>query len=167
MHTLEQATVARSWDDTSRLSPPQTRQAMHDLARSQPALLGFVLAATEELGSSAHSLANVLFFQIARLYDRAATGSVPRVSEDRLATLFETNLEELSEDAPDTVDGAEEPWGTATGQPHLLRRVLETLFEPPDLGDDTELDEEEIGHLFVVLKTVVDALDEVTPTVRV
>ncbi|MCB1058407.1 MAG: hypothetical protein KDD11_23135 [Acidobacteria bacterium] len=163
MHILDEATVARSWNDTSRLSSPQTRESMHALAREQPALLGFVLAATEGLSKSAHSLANVLYFQIARLFDSAAPGPVPRVSEERLATLFEWNLEDLSEDSPDDA-APDEPW-SGTGQPHLLRRVLESLFEAPELDESGELDEEEIGHLFVVLKTVVDALDEVTPAV--
>jgi hypothetical protein len=40
-----------------------------------------------------------------------------------------------------------------------MRYLVETLIEAPDGEDPVFLTEEEIGALFLVLKTVVDVLD--------
>ncbi|MDY7094058.1 MAG: hypothetical protein SX243_13905 [Acidobacteriota bacterium] len=163
MQTLDEKQVARTWEQTSNLKPEAAREAMHDLARHYPSLLAFVLATTEDLGTAAQSLANVLFFQIARTFTENFDSELPQVSEEVLATLFEENLEALAADADeDEPSTADEPWRAGSGQPHLLRRVLEALFDAPVRPDGVEITEDEIGHLFVVLKTVVDALDDAT-----
>ena len=63
--------------------------------------------------------------------------------------------------APVPFEGVK-PWRAGSGQPHLLRRILEALFDAPVRPDGVEISEDEVGQLFVVLKTVVDALDDAT-----
>lgn len=157
MHTLDARQVDRAWQRTSRLPPAAARQAMHNFAQTHPTLLAFVLATTEDLGAPAQSLANVLFFQIARTFvQTVGDDNLPHVDEEQLAQLFERNLEILGDDAEEE-EG--DPWTAGSGQPHLLRRVLETLFDAPNHLDGAEVSEDEVSQLFLVLKTVVDALD--------
>ncbi len=45
-------------------------------------------------------------------------------------------------------------------QPYVMKYVVETLIEAPEEEDPVELTEEDVGYLFLLLKTVVDLLDE-------
>jgi len=49
---------------------------------------------------------------------------------------------------------------TASRQPHVMRYVVESLMETEGGPYPVELTEEEIGTLFLVLKTVIDVLDD-------
>jgi hypothetical protein len=43
-----------------------------------------------------------------------------------------------------------------------MRYVVETLIEAPEEEDPVALSDEDIGFLFLLLKTVVDVLDKMT-----
>lgn len=45
-------------------------------------------------------------------------------------------------------------------QPFVMRYLVETLIEAPEGDDAVALTEEETGTLFLVLKTVIDVLDQ-------
>jgi len=45
------------------------------------------------------------------------------------------------------------------GQPYVMKYVVEAIMEDSE-EDPVELTEEDIGYLFLLLKTVVDLLDE-------
>ena len=47
-----------------------------------------------------------------------------------------------------------------SGQPYVMKYVVETLMEAPKDEDPVDLTEEDIGYLFMLLKTVVDLLDQ-------
>ena len=47
-----------------------------------------------------------------------------------------------------------------SGQPYVLKYVVETLIEVPEEEDPIELTEEDVGFLFLLLKTVVDVIDK-------
>ena len=47
-----------------------------------------------------------------------------------------------------------------SGQPYVMKYVVETLMEAPEEDDPGNLTEEDIGYLFLLLKTVVDLLDQ-------
>jgi hypothetical protein len=49
-----------------------------------------------------------------------------------------------------------------SGQPYVMRYVVETLIEAPEGEDPVPLSDEDIGFLFLLLKTVVDVLDKTT-----
>ena len=42
-----------------------------------------------------------------------------------------------------------------------MKYVVETLLEPPEVEDAIELTDEDIGFLFLLLKTVVDILKKI------
>ena len=46
------------------------------------------------------------------------------------------------------------------GQPYVMKYLVEALMEPGTEEDPVYLSEEEQGLLYIVLKTVVDLLDE-------
>jgi hypothetical protein len=47
-----------------------------------------------------------------------------------------------------------------SGQPYVLQYVTETLMEAPYEQDPILLTEEDVGFVFMLLKTVVDVLDK-------
>ena len=47
-------------------------------------------------------------------------------------------------------------------QPYVMKYVVEALFEDRQEKEDVELTEEDTGYLFLLLKTVVDALNKTT-----
>jgi len=49
-----------------------------------------------------------------------------------------------------------------SAQPYVMRYVVETLMEAPEEQDPVPLSDEDIGFLFLLLKTAVDVLDKKT-----
>ena len=47
-----------------------------------------------------------------------------------------------------------------SGQPYVMKYVVEALMEAPEDEEPIALTEEDIGYLFILFKTVVDLLDE-------
>jgi len=49
-------------------------------------------------------------------------------------------------------------------QPHVMKYIVDTLIEAPEEEDPVALTDDDIGYLFLLLKTVVDLLDKGTET---
>jgi len=50
----------------------------------------------------------------------------------------------------------------ASAQPSVIKYVVETLLEAPEEGDPVVISDEDVGFLFLLLKTVVDVLNAKT-----
>jgi hypothetical protein len=161
MEMISEELVTETWMEVGSLSESEARERMEQVQKRQPNLLAFVMAATEDLGSDANELGLYLFVVILQMFEKAAGRKVKRVTQKRIDETHKTNEKFMGEMAAAgegfLEEGAE---SMSSGQPFVVKYLVEALFESGEEEDAPELTEDEIGALFLVLKTVIDTLDE-------
>ena len=157
---ISEEIVEASWREAAQLTPEESSQAMETLARAQPDLLAFVCEMTEESSQNAKELAFYLFFVIYNMFAKSVSEALPRIPGDQILEQLEANeafLERLAPAHPKFMMRAAETH--LASQPHVLAYLAEALVEPEDEADVDDLGEDELGLIFLVLKTVIDLLD--------
>jgi hypothetical protein len=150
--------VQATWKEVAGFRGMQARKEMARLAKRQPDLLPFVVVETEDLSPEAHELAIFLFFVVTRIFEKHC--GVARISTAVILEQFQDNINELERLAAAHDRFVERAAaGQASRQPHVMRYVVESLMEAGGGPYPVELTAEEIGTLFLVLKTVIDVLD--------
>jgi hypothetical protein len=160
---IPEALVEETWLEVGAFSESQARRQMEQIAKSQPALLAFVLATTGDLPTDAQQVAVYLYAVIHRMFEKSAgrltpatPQSVEAAYEGNQAFLgkFEHAHERFLEKAAESV---------ASSQPFVMKYLVEALMETPEGDDPVVLSDEDIGLIFLVLKTAVDILDAGMP----
>jgi hypothetical protein len=152
--------VEAAWTEIGALSPDQAMGEMQRLMRVQEPLFTFVMTCAEDLSQDARELCLYMAVVVYRMYEMAFPPGLPRARPKDVAKAYEANLKWLEQAA-----GAHERLlmerilpNFDLRQPAVLGYVGECVFEPED--ETLELSEEDQGQLFLVMKTLVDALDE-------
>ncbi len=152
--------VEAAWTEVGGLSPDQAMREMQRLMRVQEPLLAFILHRSEDLSQDARELCLYMAVVVYRMYEKAFPPSLPRARPKDVVRAYEANLEWLEQAA-----GTHERLlmerilpNLDLRQPAVLHYIGECVFEPED--EALELSEEDQGQLFLVMKTLVDALDE-------
>jgi hypothetical protein len=158
---ITEEVVESTWRDSASLPPAEARRAFERLARGQPALLAFVLARSECLTREATELANYLFFVIARMFYAAA----PKIRRVSIGAIEACEAE--IETAMASLEGAHDNFleraarVLSSRQPHVFRYLTEAIMEAPENeSDPVALTADDQGGIFVILATVIKALDE-------
>jgi hypothetical protein len=158
---ISEEVVEATWQDSASLDPAEGRRKFERLAELQPALLAFVLAESENLTRGAAELANYLYFAIARMF-YAATPKIRRVSVEAIescAAEVEARMASLEDAHGKFLERA--ALVLSDRQPHVFRDLVEAIMEPSDDGGDAlALTAEDQGAIFLILVTVIKALDE-------
>ena len=138
---------------------------MNRTAKRQRELLSFIAAYSEDLSQEAAELAFYMFFTIYRMFQKSAPAKIETVRGSRIETCLDQNEDMLAR-----LEGAHEKFVEriakveSSKQPFVMRYLVETLIEAPEGDDPVFLTEEETGALFLVLKTVIDVLDQTIDT---
>ena len=160
MSVIPEKTVAAAWNEIAGMAESQGQAEIERITRNQPELLAFVMADSQDLRADAQELAVFIFVIVLRMFEKHF-GSKLRTVEiediERLRDGTEASLLALSE--ADEASMEQAALSQATGQPFVMKYIAEAIFEP-DPDDDVHLTEDEIGGMFMTLKTVVDALQE-------
>jgi hypothetical protein len=163
MELISEALVEETWQEVAGFSPRLAEKEMNRTAKSQRELIGFIAAYTEDLSREAAELAFYMFFTIFRMFQKSAGGGIESISGGQIEQCLDQNESML-----ERLEGAHEKFVErvakveASRQPFVMRYLVETLIEAPDGDDPVFLSEEETGALFLVLKTVIDVLDQPT-----
>ena len=158
---VDEQLVEMTWKEVAAFSPARARQEMLRLGKKQPNLLAFVTTYLDELHPEAKELGVYVFFVVYRMFEKAERGKVKRISAKRVSDAYDRNetllmkLEGAHDRFFERVAGVE-----VSSQPHVMKYVVDTLMEFGEAPDDVVLTDDEIGTLFLVLKTAVDALGE-------
>ena len=142
------------------MEPPEAQAAMQEVAKKQPALLAHVMAYTEDLREEAQELGVYIFFVIHRMFEVGAEkpiGQIPIEAVEGIADRNDALLDRLNGAHDRFLERITEV--ETSRQPYVYHYLSEALIEEEE-EDSVELTEEESGLLFIVLKTVIDALDE-------
>ncbi len=160
MQPVSEAVVTETWREVAGFSPQRAAREMDRTAEQQRHLLGFVAAYTEDLSSEASELAFYLLFTIYRMFQKGSPRAIRNINGDQIEHSLDQN-----EDLLARLEGAHERFVErvaqveSSRQPWVMKYLVETLIEADEGEDPVELTEEEIGALFLVLKTVVDVID--------
>jgi hypothetical protein len=157
--------VERVWEEVNRLSPDRGRKEIDRVAQSQPYLLPFVLAMLHDCRPPAQELGVYLSYLVLRIFEHGKGTRLPRIPGAELERRLESKEEaigRLETASPDVLQAAAS--ATVSGQPEILKLVLEALEEPPEEPQGAALTEEEKAAIFLALTTVIDVLDDARGT---
>ena len=136
---------------------------MDQIAKSQPALLAFVLATTGDLRMDAQQVAVYLYAVIHRMFEKSA-GRLTSATPEAVEAAYQGNQAFLGKYQHAHEGFLEKAAQSVTSsQPFVMQYLVEALMETPEGDDPVVLTEEEIGLIFLVLKTAIDILDAGVP----
>jgi hypothetical protein len=125
--------------------------------RAQPAICEFIVELTHESGQKIQELSLFLSYMVFKTLE--TSGSTPTVQPDEIEAAYretESWMTQMSEaETGDMRDAISKSLQRDT-EPHLLQYVISELNEPMEDGED--LNDEDKGEVFFVLKTVITSL---------
>jgi hypothetical protein len=158
METLSEEFVEQTWQQIAGFPPERSAKEMHAMGKSQPDLLAFLLAYTEDLRQEVKELGIYIAFVVYKLFHDSA-GKIPKISSKEIMARYDENARFL-----EALEGTHEKIFdriakvTGSKQPYVMKYVLEALMEDAD-EESIDLTEKDIGFLFVLLKTEIEVLD--------
>jgi hypothetical protein len=160
MDPIPEELVDRICAEVAELTPDIGYQESMQVSKEQPEIIAFIAEMTEDLDKEVRELAIFMFIPIYRMFQRAYGKTIEMVSPDEIIKCYEDNEELLK-----SLGGAHEKFFERiaevqmSSQPYVIRYVVETLFEAVQGEDPVLLGEEDMGYLFLLMKTVIDALN--------
>ena len=160
MKIIPEEIVEKTWREVSGFSPVRANTEMMKIGKNQPELLAFVTQLSEERGQALKELGVYLFFVVYRMFQKAQ-GKIKRISSEQIIECHEHNessMERLERAHEKFLDRAARI--QISKQPYVMKYVVDTLMEQEEGEDAIELTDEHKGFLFLLLKTVIDVLDQ-------
>ncbi|NQT56359.1 MAG: hypothetical protein HQ551_09040 [Desulfobacteraceae bacterium] len=160
MELIPEGLVEETWQEFADFSPVRAQKETIKVSKNQPNLLTFMIEFTQDLDLEVRELAIYMFYVVCRMFQKSSTKKIKRISPEEIINCYEKN-EHLME----SLEGAHDKFleriagVQLAGQPYVMKYVVEAIMEDSE-EDPVELTEEDIGYLFLLLKTVVDLLDE-------
>jgi len=131
------------------------------VSSSKPEILAFVMGLSEEMGQEVRELAIYMFLVVYRMFQEAH-GKIKKISSEEIIECYEQHNEGLME----RLGGAHEKFfdriarAQISKQFNVMKYVVDVLMEEDERGDAVPLTDEQKGFLFLLLKTVIDVLDQ-------
>jgi len=163
MEPLSEELVEETWQEFASFTPTQMNKEAKKVAMGQPDLLSFMVEFTEELDQEVKELAIYMFFVVNRIFARGYRKKIKKASPEEIIECYEQN-EKLMESLEGAHDRFYERVASVqvSAQPYVIKYVVETLFEVPEEEDPIFIRDEDVGFLFLLLKTAVDVLNKKT-----
>jgi hypothetical protein len=161
MKPIPEETVEKTRKEFAGLSSEQAEKETEKISKNQPNLLAFMMEFTQELSQEVKELAIFLFYVLYRMFEKSSKTKINKISAEEIINCYEKNerliqsLEGVHEKFLERIAGVQ-----LSGQPYIMKYVVESLIEAPEDEEPMNLTEEDIGYLFLILKTVVDLLDQ-------
>jgi hypothetical protein len=160
MKTIPEAIVEKTWQEVAGFSPDKAKKELMKIDNSQPELLAFVTESTREMDREARELAIYMFVVVHRMFQQAH-GKIKKISSEEVIECYKHN-----ESLMERLEGAHDKFLDriaslqASKQSHVVRYVADALMEEDEGEDALILTEEQKGFLFLILKTMIDILDQ-------
>jgi hypothetical protein len=160
MELIPEELVEETWQEFAGFSPVRAQKETIKVNKNQPYLLTFMIEFTQDLDLEVKELAVYIFYVVCRMFQKSSKKKIKRISPEEIINCYEKN-----EHLMKTLEGAHDKFleriaeVQLAGQPYVIKYVLETIMDDSE-ENPVELTEEDIGYLFLLLKTVVDVLDE-------
>ncbi len=160
MEPISQELVEKTWKEFAAFPLERAQKETTKISKNQPNLLAFMMEFTQELSQEVQELAIYMFYVLYRMFQKNSKKKIKRISAEEIITSYEKNehfiksLEGVHDKFFERIAGVQ-----LSGQPYVMKYVVETIIEAPEDEEPVALTEEDKGYLFLLLKTVVDLLD--------
>jgi len=160
MKPIPEETVEKTWQEVAGFSPNRAKKEIVKVGDTQPDLLAFVTESSQEMVQEARELAIYMFLVVYRMFQKAH-GKIKKISSEEIIECYKHNeslmegLEGTHERFLDRIASLQ-----TSKQPYVVRYVADALMEEDEGEDALELTEEQKGFLYLLLKTVIDVLDQ-------
>jgi hypothetical protein len=158
---ISSQSVEKACSEVGEYSDEQMVDEFDRFFRAQPAICDFVVELTHESGQKVQELSLFLSYMVFKAIEADTSGSVTKVTPETIEAGYrETELwmERISEAEGTELQSAITASLQRDAEPHLLEYVISELNEP--MEDGTELNDEEKGEVFFVVKTVIESLKD-------
>lgn len=158
MDPLSEGFVEKTWQQVAEFTPERANKEIIAMSKNQPDLLAFLMAHTDDLQQEVKELAIYIAFVVYKMF-LTSRGKIPRISSKEIMARYNENthfmesLEGTHEKIIDRIASVQ-----VSIQPYVMKYVLEALMEDAK-EDGIDLTEEDIGSLFILLKTEIEVLD--------
>ena len=128
--------------------------------RAQPAICDFVVELTHDSGFKVQELSLFLAYMVFKAIEANTPSPVTSVTPEVIEAGYrdtESWMERLSAAEGTDLQASIAANLKADSEPHLLQYVISELNEP--MEDDSELNDEEKGEVFFVVKTVIESFN--------
>jgi len=161
METLSEEFVEKTWQEVAGFTRAMANKEMLAMGKDQPDLLAFLMAYTDDLQQEVKELGIYISFVVYKMFHDSAV-KIPKISSRKIMTTYDENalLLEGLEDANGKIIGRIASLKVSK-QPYVMRYVLEALMEDAE-EEGIDLTGEDIGFLFILLKTEIEVLDSKT-----
>jgi hypothetical protein len=160
MKTIPEEIVEKTWQEVAGFSPNRAKKEIIKVGNTQPDLLAFMTKSSQEIVQEARELAIYMFLVVYRMFQEAH-GKIKRISSEEIIECYEHNerlmerLESVHEKFLDRIASIQ-----TSKQPYVVKYVADALMEEDEGEDALELTEEQKGFLYLLIKTVIDVLDQ-------
>jgi len=160
MKPIPEEIVEKTWQEVTGFSPDRAKKEMMKIGNNQPELLGFVTELTKEMDQEVRELGIYMFLVVYRMFQKTHR-KIKKISSEEIIECYEHNegLMERLEGAHDKFIDRVASVQTSR-QPYVVKYVADALMEDDEGEDALALTEEQKGFLFLLLKTVIDVLDQ-------
>lgn len=160
MKVIPEDLVIETYNEVAEFTLEQAHSEMTGLSMIQPNLVAFIMEFTQDLEPDVAELALYCFFTIFKMFQKSNRKPIEQTSHETIVECYESN-ETLIENLDSTHERFIERIASVQllDQPYVMKYILEALFEDSP-EEDIALTEEDIGYLFLLLKTIVDALNK-------
>ena len=151
--------VERACSEVGHYTDEQMVDEFDRFFRAQPAVCDFVVELTQESGQKVQELSLFLSYMVFKTIEVADIGGVELVTSEVLETAYrqtETWMADIGETEGAAMEQAVVRSLQQDTQPHILQYVISELNEP--MEDGAELNDEEKGEVFFLLKTVISSM---------
>ena len=163
MEPIDERLVEQTWQEVAEYSPEHAAGEMKRISVEQPELLAFMVEFTQDLAPQSIDMGIYLFFVVYRIFEKGSLEKIGPVSADEIIACYETNadlMESLESAHYRFLERAAEV--QLASQPYVIKYVIDAFFEVPEDEELDPLSDEDIGYLFLLLKTVIDVLNKKT-----
>src|SRR5215468_7079176 len=150
--------VERACSAVGQYSDEQMVDEFDRFFRAQPAVCDFIVELTHESGQKIQELSLFLSYMVFKTIEVSDTRSTEVVTSEAIERAYqqtETWMADVSEAEGAALERAIVRSLQRDTEPHLLQYVISELNEP--MEDGAELNDEEKGEVFFVLKTVISS----------
>ena len=160
MEGIPEEIVEKTWQEVAGFSPDRANKKMMKIGNSQPELLAFVMESSKEMGQEVRELAIYLFLVVYWMFQETH-GKINKISSEEIIECYKHN-----EGLMERLKGAHDKFldrvasVQTSRQPYVVKYVVDALMEDDEREDAGALTEEQKGFLFLLLKTVIDVLDQ-------
>jgi hypothetical protein len=160
MEPIPEGIVEKTWQEVAGFSPDRAKKEMIKIGNSQPELLAFVTESAKEMGQEVRELAIYMFVVIYRIFQEVHR-KIKKIPSEEIIKCYEQN-----EGLLERLEGAHEKFFDRVAsvqtsrQPYVVKYVADALMEDDEGEDALALTDEQKGFLFLLLKTVIDVLDQ-------